>query len=429
MDYLSILLYTYLALLCAIIIVILCNSYYFKYIYVYFKKDIKIEKSDKLNKYVVLIPARNESKVIRNILNSLKNQTYNKDMFDVYVITQDENDPTNKIVGEYGYHYFLRTNLKNRARKGYALQECYEYLVQNNIQFDSVVIFDADNILSPEYLTELNNLKNMGYQVGVGLRESSNANTNFISATSALLFTFQSTFINKCRSIIYKKIMISGTGYFMDKQVIDEAGGRIWTGLTEDVQLTRYCYRNGVKMGYNPNAIYYDEQPTDLKTLHNQHVRWVWGFMGKDMLDLGVNKKPKYKKTPLLGRWEFFFSINLFQLSEWCVVFHMLTIIVFIIYFLVIGAYQNIAIYAPFILVDIILMFFICSVACFIEMLFSGKNFKVSRKLKIMSVLFGFIFWTDWLLAWLDGFFNSKKRKTWVSIEHKGGNNNIKTNK
>ena len=420
MNYSEILGYTYLALLGVIVLIVLLNSYYIKFIYVYFKKEKTLQKANIFYKYIVLIPARNESKVIRNILKSLSKQDYPKDKFDVYVITESEDDPTNKIALEFGYKYFVRTQLENRRRKGFALEEAYNHLKANRVDFDSLIIFDADNILSKDYISKLNDLKASGYEIGVGLRESTNADTNYISASSALLFSYQSRFVNKARSILFDKVVISGTGYFIDKKIIEDAGGWVWTGLTEDVDLTRYAYINGIKMGYNPTAIYYDEQPTDLKTLHNQHVRWIWGFMNKGIIDLAIKKNPKYRKTNKFGRYELFSSLTLFQSSEWAVLFHMLTLFAFMIYFGIRldGAYLGL--YGLFVIVDLLLMFLICDLANLVELIFSGSHFRVSRRLKIKCVVFGFIFWADWLLAWIDGFIHPKKRKVWVAIEHKG---------
>lgn len=420
MNYLEVLGWSYLALACAILLVFLLNSYYILFVKVYLKKDKTPQKANIFYKYIILIPARNESKVIKNILNSLSKQDYPKDKFDVYVITESEEDPTNQIAIKYGYKYFVRTNLENRRRKGFALEEAYNHLKENNIEFDSLIVFDADNILSTDYLTKLNDLKAAGYEIGVGLRESTNADTNYVSASSALLFCFQSRFVNKARSILFDKVTISGTGYFIDRKIIEDAGGWIWTGLTEDVDLTRYSYINGIKMGYNPSAIYYDEQPTDFKTLHNQHVRWIWGYMNKGIIQLAINKNPKYRKTKNFGRWEFFSSINLFQSSEWLILIHIFTLIAFMIYFGIKLDGTYLGIYGAFIIFDVLLMFFACTVANFIELIFSGSHFRVSKKLKFECVAFAFVFWADWMFAWIDGFLHPKKRKVWTAIEHKG---------
>ena len=395
MNFFEILAYSYLALLGAFLLILLFNSYYIKFIYIYFKKIKTPQKANIFYKYIVLIPARNESKVIRNILKSLSEQDYPKDKFDVYVITETEDDPTNKIALEYGYKYFVRTRLENRRRKGFALEEAYNHLKENNIDFDSLIIFDADNILTPSYISKLNDLKAMGYEIGVGVRESTNADTNYISASSALLFNFQSRFVNKARSYLFDKVVISGTGYFIDKKIVEDAGG------------------------YS-TAIYFDEQPTDLKTLHNQHVRWIWGYMNKGIIELAISKNPKYRKTNKIGRREFFSSINLFQAVEWMLVFHMLVLIGFMIYFSISLIGDFLAYYGIFFAVDILLMLLVCDIANLIELIFSGPNFKLSTKSKFKSVVFGFIFWADWLFAWIDGFIHPRKRKVWVAIEHKG---------
>lgn len=82
----------------SIIIFLILSWYFIVYFIIAFKKPKKIPKGNKLFKYAILIAARNESKVINGLLNSLKNQTYNKDYFDVYVIVESSNDPTLNIV-------------------------------------------------------------------------------------------------------------------------------------------------------------------------------------------------------------------------------------------------------------------------------------------------------------------------------------------
>ena len=71
-------------------------------------------------KFAILIPARNESNVIEKLLNSIKNQTYDKNLIEVYVITESEADLTNKITTNFGYNYFVRKDLENKRTKGYA---------------------------------------------------------------------------------------------------------------------------------------------------------------------------------------------------------------------------------------------------------------------------------------------------------------------
>ena len=103
----------------------------------------KIKKTtNEINHYAILIPARDESNVIENILISIEKQTYKISMKDVYVIVEREDDPTVDIVKRHKASYFVRTNLENRHRKGYALDECIKeiknegYLIKSLDEFE-----------------------------------------------------------------------------------------------------------------------------------------------------------------------------------------------------------------------------------------------------------------------------------------------------
>ena len=88
-----------------------------------FKKEKHI-LNDKQNKIAVLIPARNESMVIRDLLDSAKSQTYPADKFHLHIIVKEHDDPTINIVKEYGYSIHV---IENQTCKGDAL----EYTLQD----------------------------------------------------------------------------------------------------------------------------------------------------------------------------------------------------------------------------------------------------------------------------------------------------------
>ena len=47
-----------------------------------------------------------------------------------------------------------------------------------------------------------------------------------------------------------------------------------YTSLTEDRSLTADCVVEGYEISYNNDAVFYDEQPTDLKVALRQRLRW-----------------------------------------------------------------------------------------------------------------------------------------------------------
>lgn len=261
----------------SLIITFILFFYRIIYIFFAFKKDKILKNTDKKGKYLILIPARNESKVIENLLKSIKYQTYDSNLIDCYVIIEDINDKTTEIVNNYDYNIFVRKDL-SKQRKGYALDECIKEILANNKHYDAMFIFDADNILENNFIEEMNKCYQQGYQIGVGYRNSLNKSGNWIADCSLLTFSNINTFQNKARSELTKNIIISGTGYYIDFELIIQLNGWPFTSLTEDYELSLWCVSNNIKCRYVPSATYYDEQATTLKVLKNQQVRWIKGY-------------------------------------------------------------------------------------------------------------------------------------------------------
>ena len=108
------------------IIVGLC---YYVYLLLTPKKNL-LQKEENLKenpRIAILIPARNESLVIEELLKSIENQSHKINSQDVYVIVENENDPTVEIVQKHKMSYFVRKKLHLKT-KGYALAEMLEDL-------------------------------------------------------------------------------------------------------------------------------------------------------------------------------------------------------------------------------------------------------------------------------------------------------------
>ena len=132
-----------------IIVMIGLSWFYVAGLFLSMKRIKKAPHSDKYTKFAVLVPARNESEVIKNIMRALTAQTYPKEYFDVWFIVEKDDDPTIKFAGEFGFKYFVRDEMtKHRRTKGFALQECIRHFKAKGLVYDAYMIFDADNVNS-----------------------------------------------------------------------------------------------------------------------------------------------------------------------------------------------------------------------------------------------------------------------------------------
>jgi len=75
-------------------------------------KPMKVKKD---HRFMAIIPAHNEEAVVGNLVESLKHQSYNKDLYDIYVIADNCTDNTAKIAREAGAIVYERLiNLKRQ---------------------------------------------------------------------------------------------------------------------------------------------------------------------------------------------------------------------------------------------------------------------------------------------------------------------------
>ena len=231
-------------------------------------KNNLIKNNDDFN-FCILVPARDESKVIEGLLQSL---TLSVNMEDVYVIVEDLNDKTVDICKKYNATVILRTTKKQR--KGYALDEAIKQIKDYNLYF----IFDADNIVDKNFFKEMKKTFEAGYDIGAGYRNCKNGNDNVISACSSLTFSMINTLGNNFRNKYNANIIVSGTGFYIKGSWIKKWQGYPFHTLTEDYELSLYSILNNMTSYYNDNAIFYDEQPTEYKQTIKQRVRWIKGY-------------------------------------------------------------------------------------------------------------------------------------------------------
>ena len=138
------------------VIFFVCYTYQFLYIPVPWLRKEKPHGPAKANRYAVLICARNEQRVIGDLIASLRGQTYDQSLLSIFVLADNCTDDTAMVARVAGAHVYERFN-QVRVGKGYALQELLEHLEHDYPRgFDGYFVFDADNILAPNYVEAMN---------------------------------------------------------------------------------------------------------------------------------------------------------------------------------------------------------------------------------------------------------------------------------
>ncbi len=252
-----------------------------------------LEKKD--NRFMAIIPAHNEEMVVGNLIESLKNQNYPKDKYDIYVIADNCTDMTKKIAEKAGAIVYERRSPMEERTKGHALQWFLRKKIAENAQYDAFCVFDADNIVDENFLVNMNKKLCQGEEVVQGYRDIKNPTDSWVSAGYAIFYWMMNRFYHLARYNLGLSPLINGTGFMVKFDVVKPNGWETET-LTEDIEFSLQRIIAGKKLGWSTDAIVYDEQPVEFKQSWSQRSRWTVGHiqcMGIYTKQLAVAVKEK----------------------------------------------------------------------------------------------------------------------------------------
>lgn len=257
----------------------LCYFYQGVYVLVGLFKKKRSYDAVNMHRYAVVISARNESGVIGNLIESIHGQTYPSELVDIFVIADNCTDNTAQTAKDAGAIVYERFD-RQRVGKGYALDWLFNMIKSEHSDkgYEGYIVFDADNVVAPKFIEEMNKLFDNGYRVITSYRNSKNYGKNWITAGYSLWFLREAKFLNNARMKLNTSCAISGTGFLIGSDIVNKNGGWIHHLLTEDIEFTTDSIVNGEKIGYCENAVLYDEQPETFYQSYIQRLRWSKGF-------------------------------------------------------------------------------------------------------------------------------------------------------
>ena len=244
-----------------------------------FKKKVFPVSSEKLT-YGIIVAARNEEEVIGNIVESARRMNYPQDKLKVFVIAHNCTDNTAELAKNAGAIVYEYNNDKERT-KGYALHHIFNCIIRDyGIDCcDGYLVHDADNIFDTNYLSKMNDaFVAMGKKHTItSFRNSKNFGSNTISAIYGLFWLNFCRFENRGRTVLNCSTRIAGTGFLFSKETV--RNGWNYLTFTEDWEYSADQIIGGSKIYYCDEATFFDEQPTSIKIMWRQRVRWARGHL------------------------------------------------------------------------------------------------------------------------------------------------------
>ena len=226
-------------------------------------------------RFAILIAARNEELVIGPLINSLLAQDYPSDLYDIWVVPNNCTDNTALAARNFGARV-LECTVPVKS-KGEVLRFAYNRL--RGRRYDAWLVFDADNVVDPRFLAEMNNARMAGARAAQGYRDSKNPYDTAVSGCSSIYYWMMDRFHNGGKAGLGASAMIGGTGFMVTQTLLDKLGGWRTETISEDLEITAQTVLAGERVAYVPKAATYDEQPLTWEQSFTQRRRWTSGTL------------------------------------------------------------------------------------------------------------------------------------------------------
>ncbi len=244
-------------------------------------KDVSSNKSFKPKKFVsVIIPARDEEKKIARLLDSIQNQNYPKERYEVIVVDDHSEDETAAIVKSYSdVRYIHLSELVDNDFENSFKKKAISEAIQR-ASGDLIVTTDADCEVGINWLLSIAQaVEENDYKALAGPVMFFNNNTvlNIFQELDCIAMQGITAAVVSSN----KGAMSNGANFIYTKKAFEEVNG--FEGIDHlasgDDMMLMYKFMNKFpeRVGYlkNPDAIVQTDAMTTLGSFLQQRIRWA----------------------------------------------------------------------------------------------------------------------------------------------------------
>lgn len=268
-----------------------------------FSRQADISKAKRQNRFIVLVPSYKQDKVISQCVISILGQTYPQRMFDMIVISDHQNEMTNMKLAQYPIT--LLTPNFEKSTKAKSLQYAIMNLPEFKI-YDAVVVLDADNIVEPEFLEQVNDaFEGAGTKAIITHRLPKNMDTT-TARLDAIFEEINTSVFRRGHIRFGLSAAMSGSGVIYDFEWFKRNIMKVRTA-EEDKELEAMLLRQRVYIDYFDHIYVYDEKKRKTGEISRQRGRWAlaqYKSLFKNIINLpGAIIKRDYDYADKIIQW------------------------------------------------------------------------------------------------------------------------------
>lgn len=225
--------------------------------------------TEKLHRFAVLFPVYKEDRIIMESVRTFFAQEYPKDAYDVFVLADSLSDVTLRELRFLGAEVIIISG-ENRT-KAKALNLAMNSL--DSDRYDLCVVFDADNIVEPSFLSSVNEEFNNGIMALQCHRVAKNLDTP-IAYLDALSEEIANSMLRKGHRAVGFSSGLIGSGMVFEFLLFKYVMSSIHATNGFDKDLEFALFKNRIEIEYADHILVYDEKVQSADVLQHQRTRW-----------------------------------------------------------------------------------------------------------------------------------------------------------
>lgn len=239
-----------------------------------FRKNLQARTGTRITRFLILIPAHNEEDGLSETLQSLSVLRYPKHLVQIVVIADRCSDATATVARSGGARCLERS--EGPGGKGAAMSWAMQELRKEGIDFDALVIIDADCIADAGLLEAFDDALAKGHEVQQGYNYLSNPWETPFTRVIAVTSVLRNFLFYGGKEPIGCSAMLSGTGMCLSRSVVDRHGWSAFS-VAEDWEFSVSLLLNNVRIHFNAWARVFARESKGLKQASRQRLRWATG--------------------------------------------------------------------------------------------------------------------------------------------------------
>lgn len=222
-------------------------------------------------RFCILIPAYKQDAVIEHTVLSILGQSYPQRLFDVTVISDHQNEITNMRLAQYPITLLTPNFVESSKAKSlqYAILNLPEFKI-----YDVVIILDADNIVDPEFLSNINDAYESSATKAIQVHKVSRNRDTAAARMDAIFEEINNNIFRKGHINAGLSASLAGSGSAFDFNWFKTNVMKAKTA-GEDKELEALLLRQQIFIDYFDNILVYAEKKRSTTTFNEQRGRWV----------------------------------------------------------------------------------------------------------------------------------------------------------